>query len=104
MSLEHVLAIPFNQKDELKKKYSIIWNKENKMWCAPNQSYYDGMSKYHVVIVKVAYNNNDRFKQLGGQWNGKYHYVNKGLYNKHSNEFDKLQNNTEDCDFSDEDS
>ena len=104
MSLEHALAIPFDQKDALKKKYSIIWNKEIKMWCAPNQNYYDGMNKYHIVVVKVSYNNNDRFKQLGGQWNGKYHYVNKGLYNKHANEFDNLQNNTEDCDFSDEDS
>lgn len=104
MSIEHALAIPFNQKDDLKKKYSILWNKENKMWCAPNQHYYDGMSKYHVVVVKVSYNNNDRFKQLGGQWNGKYHYVNKGLYNKHANEFDALQHDTNECEFSDEDS
>jgi hypothetical protein len=103
MSIEHAVAIPFNQKDELKKKYSIIWNKEHKMWCAPTQAHYNGMVKYHVVKVTVLFQNNERFKELGGQWNGKYHYVQKSLYNKYTNEFEALQTEGE-LEFSDEDS
>ena len=75
MSINYVLAIPFDKKEDMKVKYGIKWNKEHKMWCAKNERDYNGLVKYHVIRIDVVFKHNEKFKQLGGQWNGKYHYV-----------------------------
>lgn len=104
MSINYVLAVPYEQKDSMKLKYGIKWNAEHKMWCAKNEHDYTGLSKYHVVRVNVLFKNKDIFKQLGGQWNGTYNYVHKGLYKKNKEAFDNLEIDTIDTEFSDEDS
>ena len=104
MSIEYSLAIPFDKKDEMKTRYGIKWNTEYKMWCAKNERDYNGLAKYHVVKVDVLYQNKEQFKLLGGQWNGKFNYVHKGLYNKHREELDSLCVENDQPEYSDEDS
>ena len=102
---DFILAIPYEKKDELKKKYGLLWNKNFKMWYAPNEERYNGLVKYHVVKLVVVYEKHIEFKALGGQWNGTYNYVNKGLYNKHREEFDSFANKSSEIyEYSDEDS
>lgn len=95
MSIEYVLAIPFEKKDSMKTKYGIKWNALSKMWCAKNEADYIGLSKYHVVKVIVSYMHKDKFKEMGGQWNGVYNYVHRGLYKKHKDELDMMSSTEE---------
>jgi len=102
MSINYVLAIPFDKKDEMKLRYGIKWNTEHKMWCAKHERDYTGLSKYHVVKLNILFKNKDKFKHLGGQWNGTYNYVHKGLYNKIKTELELLEVDDE-VEYSDED-
>jgi len=105
MSINYLLAIPYEKKDEMKTRYGIKWNQEHKMWCAKNERDYNGLVKYHVIKVNILFKHNETFKKLGGQWNGTYHYVHKGLYNKLKNEIDLCTlDEDENVVYSDEDS
>ena len=106
MSSELFLAIPFNRKDELKKRYQLKWNVDKKLWFAPNKKTYDNceLVPYHIINLIVIYKYKDRAKQLGARWNGSNWYCSKSQFDENTNKFkacmvdsdDEVENEDED--------
>ena len=56
------LIIPFEAKDELKKKYNLKWNAKLKLWYIDEMV--DALKPYTIIPVNISYDDNDYFKGL----------------------------------------
>ena len=62
--MRHNLLIPFEEKEEVKKKFGIKWDNDNKVWYyVCNGDLPEGLDMYREMIVDVKYEDKDLFKK-----------------------------------------
>jgi hypothetical protein len=57
------LNIPYENKDELKKTYSIKWDTDKKLWYCEKEKFEDGLKPYELVYVSIDYDLKDEYKK-----------------------------------------
>jgi len=95
------VLIPFEKKDELKLRYKLKWNNDEKLWECGNERIYNmnGMLPYHIEPISVSFENKENAKRLGCKWyhKEKFWYISLGAYNLDKSAYDALSRKANSC-------